>query len=84
MSDNNGSAPRQPTPPTPQVGALLIDAQNQVGEFRGAWCGRWFLRPVTGGKEWAVLPEEVRPVSPAERLHAEVARANARSQGKVL
>nr|WP_252395103.1 hypothetical protein [Streptantibioticus parmotrematis] len=72
-----------PRPPEP--GALVVDvARDRVGEFRGEWCGRWFLRPVTGGREWAARPEDVRAVSPEQRLRAQTARANARSRGEVL
>lgn len=69
---------------TPERGILLVDAQGRVGEFRGEWCGEWSLRPVTGGLEWTVGPDEVRPASPEERLRAGTARANARSRGEVL
>ncbi|MFF7328920.1 hypothetical protein ACIQU5_04225 [Streptomyces sp. NPDC090306] len=61
-----------------------MDAQGRVGEFRGEWCGAWSLRPVTGGLEWTVRPDEVRPADAEERLRAGTARANARSRGEVL
>ncbi|WP_370626676.1 hypothetical protein [Streptomyces sp. NBRC 110035] len=38
------------------------------------------LRPVGGGREWDADPAQVRPASPAERLHASVAAANAQSR----
>lgn len=70
---------------TPALGVLLLDVRrDRLGEFRGCCCGRWYLRPVRGGREWEVDPEDVRPVDPAQRLHAETARANARSRGEVL
>ncbi|MCZ7415428.1 hypothetical protein O3441_25795 [Streptomyces sp. WMMC897] len=62
----------------------MVDARDRVGEFRAEWCGRWYLRPVTGGTEWSVAPEDVRRPSPEERLRAEVARVNARSRGELL
>ncbi|MDQ8704598.1 hypothetical protein RCO28_19185 [Streptomyces sp. LHD-70] len=70
---------------TPAIGALLRDIRrDQLGEFRGVCSGRWFLRPVRGGREWDVDPGDVQPAEPAERLRAENARANARSRGEVL
>ncbi|MEU6171092.1 hypothetical protein ABZ832_04120 [Streptantibioticus parmotrematis] len=72
-------------PRPPALGTLVVDvARGRVGEFRGEWCGRWFLRPVAGGREWAARPEDVRAVSPEQRLRAQTARANARSRGEVL
>jgi hypothetical protein len=76
---------RPQTPqPVPAVGTLVVDARDRVGEFRGVWCGEWSLRPVTGGTEWTVAPEDVQPASPEQRLRAETARANARSRGELL
>lgn len=72
-------------PPVPEVGTLMVDvSRDQVGEFRGEWCGWWCLRPVCGGTEWAVMPEDVQLAGPEERLRAETARANARSRGELL
>jgi hypothetical protein len=88
---NNPAEQRKPPPASthaparaPARGTLLVDARGRVGEFRGEWCGVWSLRLVTGGTEWTVAPEDVRPASPAERLRAETARANARSRGELL
>jgi hypothetical protein len=88
---NNPAEQRKPPPASPHapvrapaLGTLLADAKGRVGEFRGEWCGVWSLRPVTGGTEWTVSPEDVQPVSPKQRLHAETARANARSRGELL
>ncbi len=44
----------------------------------------WSLRPVCGGTEWEAEPNHVRPATADERLHADTARANARSRGEVL
>lgn len=41
------------------------------------------LRPYGGGREWDARPEAVRPATPAERLSAATAHANARSRGEV-
>ncbi|MFF0227599.1 hypothetical protein [Streptomyces sp. NPDC004629] len=84
MSDNNDPTERQQTPHLPTPGTLMVDADQRVGEFRGEAYGFWFLRPVTGGREWSVSPDDVQLASPAERLRAETARANARSRGEVL
>ncbi|MEU3652063.1 hypothetical protein AB0E67_04290 [Streptomyces sp. NPDC032161] len=63
----------------------MVDlSQDRVGEFRGEWCGKWSLRPVGGGVEWTVAPEDVRPAEPIERLRAELACANRRSRGELL
>ncbi|MEU3653497.1 hypothetical protein AB0E67_11810 [Streptomyces sp. NPDC032161] len=85
MSVKNG-APNEPEPPPlPAPGSLMMDvSQDRVGEFRGEWCGRWSLRPLGGGVEWTVAPEDVRPADPIERLRAELARANRRSRGELL
>ncbi|MEU3653537.1 hypothetical protein AB0E67_12040 [Streptomyces sp. NPDC032161] len=63
----------------------MVDlSRDRVGEFRGEWCGRWSLRPVGGGVEWTVAPEDVRPADPIQRLRAELTRANRRSRGELL
>ncbi|MEU6603602.1 hypothetical protein [Streptomyces shenzhenensis] len=84
MFGKNDRTERQQTPHHPTPGTLMVDADQRVGEFRGEAYGFWFLRPVTGGKEWSVAPEDVQPASPEQRLHAETARANARSRGELL
>ncbi|MFJ6571206.1 hypothetical protein ACIQNU_27710 [Streptomyces sp. NPDC091292] len=69
----------------PAFGSVIVDAdRDMVGVFCGTSGDRWSLRPVTGGAEWTVDPEDVRPSSPEERLRAETARANARSRGEYL
>ncbi|OKJ43529.1 hypothetical protein [Streptomyces sp. CB01580] len=95
MSAKNGASnqqepPHTPTPapnpiPTPAPGTVMVDlSQDRVGEFRGEWCGKWSLRPVGGGVEWTVDPEDVRPADPIQRLRAELTRANRRSRGELL
>lgn len=80
MSEITSAAYRGSSPQPPPLGALLVDKNDRPGEFRGAWAGRWALRPVTGGREWEVAPEDTRPAGPEERLRAETARANARTR----
>ncbi|MFI5687385.1 hypothetical protein [Streptomyces sp. NPDC051636] len=84
MSGKNDPTQRQGPPRLPSPGTLVMDARDRVGEFRGVAYGYWHLRPVGGGKEWSVTPDEVRPASPEQRLHAETARANACSRGELL
>ncbi|RMB86533.1 hypothetical protein [Streptomyces shenzhenensis] len=84
MFRKNDPTERQQTPHHPTPGTLMVDADQRVGEFRGESCGLWYLRPVTGGTEWTVDPAETQLASPEQRLHAETARANARSRGELL
>ncbi|WP_055529286.1 hypothetical protein [Streptomyces graminilatus] len=84
MSGDNDPTQWLEPPNLPAPGALLVDAHDRIGEFRGEWCGLWSLRPVTGGTEWTVNPADVRPASPQQRLRAENSRANARSRGERL
>ncbi|MGW0960418.1 hypothetical protein ACWD4K_15595 [Streptomyces gelaticus] len=74
------------TPQVPFTGTLLVDTsrRDQVGEFRGTAGPYWSLRPVCGGTEWEAEPANVRAPSPIERLRAENARCNARSEGRIL
>ncbi|MFF9398579.1 hypothetical protein [Streptomyces sp. NPDC014744] len=87
MPAKNGASDEQEPPhvPTPAPDTLMVDlSQDRVGEFRGEWCGKWSLRPVGGGVEWTVDPQDVRPAEPIERLRAELACANRRSRGELL
>ncbi|MER6334305.1 hypothetical protein ACF09H_08355 [Streptomyces sp. NPDC014983] len=43
-----------------------------------------WMRPYGGGREWEADPVAVREATPAERIRAETAYANARSRGEVL
>ncbi|MFJ4836554.1 hypothetical protein [Streptomyces sp. NPDC088746] len=74
--------PPQPPPP----GALVVDTtrDDRVGEFRGVAGPYWSLRPAQGGAEWEADPAYVRLATPIERLRAENARCNARSEGRFL
>ena len=84
MTGEDSPVQKQAPPTLPIPGTFLVDAQDRIGEFRGEWCGLWSLRPVAGGTEWTVAPEDVWPASPEQRLRAETARANARSRGERL
>ncbi|WP_424863584.1 hypothetical protein [Streptomyces sp. MMS24-I29] len=89
-ASNQQEPPHAPAPvpspaSTPAPGTVMVDlSQDRVGEFRGEWCGKWSLRPVGGGVEWTVDPEDVRPADPIQRLRAELTRANRRSRGELL
>ncbi|MET9658973.1 hypothetical protein [Streptomyces sp. NPDC006510] len=77
---------REEAAQVPDPGTLLVDTsrRDQVGEFRGVAGPYWSLRPVRGGMEWEAEPGKVRAPSPMERLRAEIARCNARSEGRIL
>ncbi len=72
------------TPAPPYVGDVVYDeATHKVGVLMGRVGPHCQLRPVGGGREWDARGP-VRPATPAERLSADVARANARSRGEAL
>ncbi|MER5615283.1 hypothetical protein [Streptomyces sp. NPDC002215] len=86
MCAEGGSSGERKAPQVPATGTLLVDTsrRDRVGEFRGVAGPYWSLRPVCGGTEWEAEPANVRAPSPTERLRAEVARCNARSEGRML
>lgn len=85
MSGKTDTAEWQGPPQVPSLGALVVDIRRaKPAVFRGVTYGHWHLRPVTGGTEWTVDPDDVRPATPEERIHAKTARANARSRGELL
>ena len=45
--------------------------------------GYTLIRPLGGGREWDVEPEDVREATSSERLSAATAHVNARSRGEV-
>jgi hypothetical protein len=68
----------------PPVGSYAVDIRTgRVGVVMGHEGPYVQLRPYGGGKEWDVEPEAVRLATPAERLSAATAYANARSRGEV-
>ncbi|MEV8591517.1 hypothetical protein [Streptomyces sp. NPDC052012] len=68
----------------PPVGALVVDTRSErVGVVMGHQGPYVQLRPYGGGKEWDADPRAVRQATPAERLRAATAYANARSRGEV-
>ncbi|KOG40833.1 hypothetical protein [Streptomyces resistomycificus] len=69
---------------TPPVGAYVVDTRSgRVGIVMGHEGPYVQLRPYGGGREWDADPGVVRHATPAERLSAMTAYANARSRGEV-
>ncbi|NJQ03609.1 hypothetical protein [Streptomyces zingiberis] len=72
---------------TLRPGVVVVDEQaGRAAEFRRAVGGEGGVRlrlcPVGGGREWEADPGRVRPATPAERLSATLAAANAVSRGE--
>lgn len=57
-------------------------AANRVGQVVDIIGTVVWLRPVGGGIEWDAHPEDLLPVTAAERLSAGLAVVNARSRGE--
>ncbi|PZT69520.1 hypothetical protein DN402_23415 [Streptomyces sp. SW4] len=69
----------------PAVGAYVVDTRSgRVGIVMGHEGPYVQLRPYGGGREWDAEPGAVREATPAERLRAATAYANARSRGRSL
>ncbi|MGW0757995.1 hypothetical protein ACWD1Y_16130 [Streptomyces sp. NPDC002814] len=68
----------------PPVGSYVVDTRTgRVGLVMGHEGPYVQLRPYGGGKEWDAEPSVVRHATPAERLSAATAYANARSRGEI-
>jgi hypothetical protein len=68
----------------PSIGSYVYDTlSGRIGVVMGHEGPYVQLRPHGGGKEWDADPASVRPATPAERLRAATAYANARSRGEV-
>ncbi|MDT0612489.1 hypothetical protein [Streptomyces lancefieldiae] len=66
------------------VGSYAVDARTgRVGVVMGHEGPYVQMRPYGGGREWDAVPCDVRHATPAERLRAATAYANARSRGEV-
>ncbi|MEW2120174.1 hypothetical protein AB0945_34355 [Streptomyces sp. NPDC005474] len=71
-------------PGRPEVGAYVVDGRTgKVGIVMGHEGSYVQLRSYGGGREWDAAPAGLRPATPAERLSAATAYANARSRGEV-
>ncbi|SNS51224.1 hypothetical protein [Actinacidiphila glaucinigra] len=59
------------------VGQLGYDTKtDNVGEIMAFQNGRYHLRPVGGGKEWEVSPDDLAEPDAQARLRARVAELN--------
>ncbi|MBD0425138.1 hypothetical protein H0H10_39225 [Streptomyces sp. TRM S81-3] len=68
----------------PSIGSYVVDTRcGRVGIVMGHEGPYVQLRPFGGGREWDAEPGVVRHATPAERLSAATAYANARSRGEV-
>ncbi|MEU4109595.1 hypothetical protein ACGFYT_08875 [Streptomyces sp. NPDC048208] len=68
----------------PPLGSYAWDTgTNRVGVVMGHQGPYVQLRPLGGGREWDAAPDRVRAATPAERISAATAYANARSRGEV-
>ncbi|CAM5677020.1 hypothetical protein [Streptomyces fumanus] len=66
------------------VGSHVVDTRSgRFGIVMGHEGPYLQLRPYGGGREWDADPGAVRRATPAERLGAATAYANARSRGEV-
>lgn len=66
------------------VGSYVFDTvSGRLGLVMGHEGPYVQLRPYGGGREWDADPAAVRSATPAERLRAATAYANARSRGEV-
>ncbi|MEU1405304.1 hypothetical protein ABZ471_23605 [Streptomyces sp. NPDC005728] len=64
-----------------EPGSLLYDpATSRIGEYQDKSGPYAMLRPVGGGREWQADPASLRPVTPRERLSAEVRATNAHTR----
>ncbi|MFF7143144.1 hypothetical protein [Streptomyces nodosus] len=73
------NAPDAGAPPPP--GTVVRDtARDRVGIVMGHEGPHLQLRPLSGGREWDAEPGQVRPLTPAELLHARLAEVNERSR----
>ena len=71
-------------PRKPPIGTYAVDTRTgRVGVVMGHEGPYVQLRPFGGGREWDCEPDAVRTATPAERLRAATAYANARSRGEV-
>ncbi|MGA5507442.1 hypothetical protein [Streptomyces umbrinus] len=77
MTAPDSGAERRQAPPA--VGSLMVDKRHdRVGLVMGHEGPHVQLRPLQGGLEWDVPPEELREPTRAEAMSAKVAVANGR------
>ncbi|WP_338781689.1 hypothetical protein [Streptomyces sp. DG1A-41] len=69
-------------PHVPEIFELVRDVgAKKIGEVRGKEGPYYQLRPVGGGREWDARPENIRELTPEERVRAKVRTVNRRSSG---
>ncbi|GGZ18612.1 hypothetical protein GCM10010387_08960 [Streptomyces inusitatus] len=62
------------------VGDIAYDSERKaLGVLMAEYGTLYFLRPLTGGREWDVAKEKVHPATTTEQLSPAVAEANANS-----
>jgi hypothetical protein len=45
---------------------MVDTARSKLGEFQGAQAGRYYLRPIGGGREWDVAEKWARVATPGD------------------
>lgn len=61
----------------------FIDRRNgRLGQFIGRNDGGYLLRPLSGGREWSVPADQVRPATATERLRAGLHAVNRASAAR--
>ncbi|WTY68662.1 hypothetical protein OG741_19805 [Streptomyces sp. NBC_01410] len=83
MAGTRADGPESVTPAALEIGSLAADTKrNKVGRVMGQVGPRVQLRPLEGGREWDVAPQDIREASSDEALSARVAETNRRSQNR--
>jgi hypothetical protein len=66
----------------PETFEWVKDAgSSKVGEVRGKEGPHYQLRPVCGGREWDARPENIRELTPEERVRVKLQTVNRGSSG---
>lgn len=56
----------------PDIGDLAKDtARDKVGVLMDKIAGRYLMRPMSGGREWEVKPEDIDYPTASDRVRAE-------------
>jgi hypothetical protein len=62
---------------TPERGDTVRSTRTgQIGTVMDFMQGKWFVRPLGGGREFSVHPDDLAPADQEEILRAKVALAN--------
>ncbi|WP_439940039.1 hypothetical protein [Streptomyces sp. BBFR115] len=66
-------------PSLPALRAVMVDSRTgRIGRVMGNEGPYVQLRPLNGGREWDVPPDQLRAPTPAEEMSVKVAVANGR------